>query len=220
MSDEISKANLTANAEVSAKFQAIAGQSQAVLLSFGGINLIIYLLSAFFFAVDKFSPALLFFLVGVVKSGALYIMWSRSQADSDLAAAVPTSITAADGTKISTDVRALVSPNALDSLLKLVEVLIHRRPLPRPVGFVGPQGELIPGTEEAAGIAIEDINREILAMTGDAIEELGLSDTNSDNLPMHIAEVPPRTLLDSTPPPGSNVSAHDLQNSESIRPVP
>jgi hypothetical protein len=217
MSDEIPKAAVTANAEVSAKFQATAGQSQTVLLSLVGIDLILFLISAYFFAVDKIGAAVLFFLLGAVSFGALFFMWSRSQADSDLAAAVPTSITAADGTKLSTDVRALASPKALDNLLKVVEVLLNRRPLPRPAGLVGPQGELIPGTEAAANIAVENINRNTLVVTDEAIDELGLSDPNTNRLSMHIPEEPPRALLDATPPPETNVSTHDIQNPESTR---
>lgn len=220
MTEEISKATVTANAEVSARFQATAGQSQTVLLSLAGIDLLIFLISAYFFAADKFSPAVLFFLLGSVGFGALLHMWSKSQADSDLAAAVPTSFTAADGTTLSTDVRALTSPKALDSLLKVVEVLLNRRPLPPPAGFVGPKGELIPGTEDAAGIAIANVNKDILAMTGNAIDDLGLSVPNTNHLPMHVQESPPRALIDATPPPESNASPHDLQGGQAARARP
>jgi hypothetical protein len=219
MNDETPKATVSANAEVSAKFQATAGQSQTVLLSLVGTNLALFLLSAYFFSTDKFSPAILFFLLGAVSFGALLVMWSKSQADSDLAAAVPTSITAADGTKLSTDVRALTSPKALENLVKVVEVLLNRRPLPRPAGLVGPQGELVPGTEDVARTAVDNINRDISSMTDRAIDELGLSDPNMGNLQMHIPEEPPRALLDATPPPETNVSSQVMQHSENARPA-
>jgi hypothetical protein len=209
MNDETPKATVSANAEVSAKFQATAGQSQTVLLSLVGTNLALFLLSAYFFSTDKFSPAILFFLLGAVSFGALLVMWSKSQADSDLAAAVPT----------STDVRALTSPKALENLVKVVEVLLNRRPLPRPAGLVGPQGELVPGTEDVARTAVDNINRDISSMTDRAIDELGLSDPNMGNLQMHIPEEPPRALLDATPPPETNVSSQVMQHSENARPA-
>lgn len=99
-----------------------------------------------------------FAFVGVFLASG-WSVWSRSHANIDMAGATPTTISnSLTGVSVSTDTRALASPESVQSLEKIFSVLGHREPLPAPDGLLDSSGNPIPGTECAAAQKIDEIN--------------------------------------------------------------
>ena len=96
---------------------------------------------------------------------AVYRAWNRSQNDIDLAGSAPTQFTDAVGNSITTDTRALSSPQVVQNIEHLFSGLCHREPLPNPNGLVDNDGNPVPGSEEEAIERVRKVNETAQVIT-------------------------------------------------------
>jgi hypothetical protein len=102
-----------------------------------------------------------FLVLAAMLMGGAFWAWHFSQPDVDLQAAVPTTLSLPDGTKVSTDSRTLRSKNAVAGLLQLCEAY-KREPLPAADGLVE-NGLPVPNSEAQAQLQVRQINDEVQA---------------------------------------------------------
>ena len=81
--------------------------------------------------------------------------------------------------KITTDSRTLRSPDSIAGFVKLLQEVLHRRPLPDPDGFVDSNAQIIPNSKGDAVALVREINNDTQATTDSLIDRLGLSDKNT-----------------------------------------
>lgn len=89
------------------------------------------------------------------------LSWRKSQSDSDLHSAVPTTVSLPDGLVLTTDSRNLRSTIAVQGLRQLCEAPLRRK-LPDADGIVE-NGVVIPGSEALANSQVQRINDEVEA---------------------------------------------------------
>lgn len=88
------------------------------------------------------------------------VAWNRSHKNVDLANAVPTRIVdESTGIQVTTDTRALMSPEPIQHLERLFSLLSHREPLPEPDGLVGIDGSILPNSKDEAIRRIHEANK-------------------------------------------------------------
>ncbi|MBV6409342.1 MAG: hypothetical protein GAKPKEKM_00082 [Rhodocyclaceae bacterium] len=110
-----------------------------------------------------------------VSIGAGVWAWRQSQPDVDLENAQPTSFTLPDGTSVVADARLLRSLEGTTALVRLIEGVLHRRPLPEPDGLVDSNGQPIPDSKAAAAALIHKVNSDTQLATNQICDALGLS---------------------------------------------
>lgn len=105
----------------------------------------------------------------------VFVAWFVAQKDTDLEQAKPTILTDAAGNKLSTDTRALMSPDGIQSLEKLFSLISHRAPLPEPDGIVDATGKPIPDTKDEAIARVAQANNEAQEITDLAAKKFGFN---------------------------------------------
>lgn len=172
----------SANADVKATFSANTNQSQSSMLMFVIADTIIFVLATLLFCAGHEKPGYLFAVIGAALGFYLAWAWNRSQQDADSGNAQATTITAPDGTSVSTDVRVMRSPEAVESLLQLTAVALYRKPLPEPSGLVDDFGAVMSNSEAQAQVVVARINAAVQAITAETIDSLGISQPNAEHL--------------------------------------
>jgi hypothetical protein len=106
-----------------------------------------------------FSFALLF-------AGVASIGWFRSHSNVDLHGAAPTTVSSSENgaIQLSTDLRTLLTPEALIGLTQVVELITYRQPIPEPDGLVGKGGIPIPLSKEQAVSRVHAVNVEAVGL--------------------------------------------------------
>lgn len=116
---------------------------------------------------------LAFSLVCVI--GSLWA-WRHGQSDIDLDQGHPTTLDFSGGLSFSTDSRILRNPDSLDGLAKMLESVLHRKPLPEPSGLINEKKEVIAGSQATAAAKVEVINNENQEIANRIIDDLGIGD--------------------------------------------
>lgn len=112
--------------------------------------------------------------IGVCICVFVLFAWYRAQKDTDLENSSPTTFVDGSGNQITTDTRALMSPDGVQNMERLFSVLAHRAPLPEPDGLIDSKGNPIPNTEEEARERVIKVNQEAQALTSEAVDILGM----------------------------------------------
>ena len=132
-----------------------------------------------------------FLLFGVFLSSGIFWAWCKSQPDSDLQIAHPTSVTYSDGTILSTDPRTLKNPDVLNFFTQAVQQVLVRKPLPQPSGKVDNELKVVADSQTEAISIAEEINLKVQLNSNEILDIFGLSTEPAT----HLQEV-----TDLTPP--------------------
>jgi hypothetical protein len=114
-------------------------------------------------------------IIGVSLIGLIFYSWLKSQKDTDWENSVPTSFSDSSGNSIVTDTRALMTPESIQALAKLFQILNFRRPLPEADGLIDDQGRLVPNSAKEALEKVTQTNKEAQFITDKVIETIGIS---------------------------------------------
>lgn len=158
---------------------------------------------AFLFSL-KVAVGWVFILLAVFLFAGAGLAWKKSQSDSDLKNAHPTHFEFPDGLKVTTDSRTLRSREGVDGVIKVLQELISRKPLPDPDGLVDSKNQQIPDSQADAQILVNKINADTQAVTNSLIDAMGLSGDASK-----VIQVPDSTdgnAIDHEVPPGLNIA--------------
>lgn len=180
------------NLSASAAFSVRPDRSQVVLVSLIIGSIVSLILGAILIAIDK--QGWVFVALAVVLMGAVVWGWQRSQRDTDLAQAHPTTVALSDGANLSTDSRIFSSQDRVQNFVQLVEALALRKPLPEPSGLVDSNGSVIPGSMQEAVRVVDNINEETQMFHDQTLERLRKG-MKGDDIPQS-----PKGF--ETPPPG------------------
>lgn len=112
-------------------------------------------------------------LFGTLLCSAVIVAWFRAQKDTDLENAKPTTMQDGAGNQITTDTRALASPESVQNMERLFCALTHREPLPEPDGLIDRLGNPIPDSKEEAIVRVTEANNEAQRLTNIATAGFG-----------------------------------------------
>lgn len=118
------------------------------------------------------------FIIGIPLCIFVITAWFRAQKDTDLENSNPTTIRGSDGNSITTDTRALLSPQSVQNMEKLLCAITHREPLPEPDGLVDENGVPIPNSKIEAQERVNKANMQAGEITDVATDQLGLKVSN------------------------------------------
>jgi hypothetical protein len=170
---------VNARVETSVHLKPILSQTFLVsLLAFPTIC------SAILFGIDKPSGGWAFFVLALLSTIAAVWSWRSSQPDVDSAGSHPTNLALPDGTLISTDLRTIRDPKALQNFLEVINQTVNRRPLPDADGLVGVDLNLLPDSKEKAQEATRQINDDTQAITNSLIDAFKLSEGDAAVAPV------------------------------------
>jgi hypothetical protein len=145
-------------------------------------------------------------LVGVavlIFLGSLWA-WNKAQSDSDLENSHPTSVKLPDGTDLTTDSRTLRSLTSTYNLARLLQELLHRKPLPTPDALVNETLEPIPNSTEQAKAVVDKINENTQTESNHILDTLGLGSKDASHLQKLNETPPPHTDLLTTHSPNQS----------------
>ena len=115
-------------------------------------------------------PFLFTFLLGLLSS----VAWFKSYKNVDLGGAPPTTISATpSGIYMATDARTLLSFESLQALDKILNLLVHRVPLPDADGLLDEQGTPLPTQKTQASKRVQKANQEAENLTKETVKFLG-----------------------------------------------
>ncbi|MCU7805484.1 MAG: hypothetical protein KZQ96_20025 [Candidatus Thiodiazotropha sp. (ex Lucinoma borealis)] len=164
---------MESHAQLNTSVQVIPARSQVVLVSFI-LLAAICLLSGFAFLWENKQFSWIPLGLGTIISCSVVFAWFKAQKDTDLENAKPTIMQDGSGNQITTDTRALASPESVQNMERLFSVLKHREPLPEPDGLIDSSGNPIPSSQREAIDRVNAANNEAQQLTNIAIEELGI----------------------------------------------
>ncbi|MBM1143634.1 hypothetical protein GN155_007585 [Alcanivorax sp. ZXX171] len=119
------------------------------------------------------SDAWIPILIGMCVFFFVVFAWWRAQKDTDLENSNPTTVLDGSGNQITTDTRALMSPDGIQHMERIISALAHRAPLPEPDGLIDHEGNPIPNTKEDARLRVDAANHEAQTATNNAAGALG-----------------------------------------------
>ena len=179
---------LGADLTTSIKVNPEKSQSVLVVLT---VVLLILLIGAMLLLAIGVDGWWWFLLFGLFLSICIFWAWFKSQPDSDLQIAHPTSITFPDGTSLSTDPRTLKHPDILNIFTQAIQQLLVRKPLPHPSGKVDAELKIVANSQDDAIAIAEEINLKVQMDSNEILDIFGLSTEPAT----HLQEV-----TDLTPP--------------------
>ena len=154
------------NAKTDVKLKPERSQVFVVALAvISGISLVAGCLFLWHKPVYSWVP----FLFSVLFGGTSIFAWTKSHKNIDLAGAAPTTISKSGANiQVSTDSRALTSPETIQALEKIFALLGHREPLPEPDGLIGADGKPTTGSKLEAEARVRQANDEASRLAKDA----------------------------------------------------
>lgn len=161
------------SANVNADLKVNTAKSQSVLVLLIVVGLICYVSGFAFMWYEKpgyWVPLILGSLIFTF----VFHAWYKAQNDTDLENSLPTSINDCFGNSVSTDMRALKSPEFVQVLHDLFSVGANREPLPEPDGLVNEQGKPIPNSRQEASKAVTKVNSEAEILAKAIQSEIGV----------------------------------------------
>lgn len=168
-----------AAAEVRANVNVRPSRSQVFLVASAIVAGISIICGTVLFALGK-DTGWIFIILTVLVLGGAFWAWGKSQSDSDLEKAHPTQIALQDSMMLTTDSRTLRSPEGVAGLVRLLQEILCRRPLPNPDGLVDANAKIIPDSNGEAIALVRQINNETQATTDGLIDMLGLSNKSTN----------------------------------------
>ena len=201
------------SAGIEANFNLKPARSQVFLVTlviFASISLVI---GAVFLWAGQNAGWAFVVLSALSSVGALW-GWNNSHQNVDLDGSLPTTLTLPDGRAISADSRTLHDPAALSGLIRLVEEVLHRKPLPIADGLIDAKGVLLPNSAAQAAIEVCRINEETQRSTNVICDTLGISDANAPTYPMANSIGQPQG---ATVPPGINGPLADANSTQDAK---
>lgn len=185
------KPNVTAGADL----QLRSSKSQVVLVLVVLIAAACYLGGIAFLWHEKphaWVPLLLGSFLFIFVFGA----WFKAQRDTDLENSQPTSISDAHGNEISTDIRALKSPEFIQILNQVFCTGANREPLPEPDGMVDEQGVPIRDSATKACERVDAVNYEAQDLAATIEKVVGKNEKEKISLASVEAQPFSQALLD------------------------
>ncbi len=172
---------LSAKVETSVSIQPIL--SQTFLVSLLGLSAIALICSAVLLEKGVVAGWMFAVLAAIPMGGAIAGWW-KSQPDVDSAGAHPTTVTRPDGGSLTTDIRTIRSPEALQNLAQLANGILNTQPLPNADGLVDSDMKVIPDSQEKAEAITQQINKETQVITNGLVDALNLSEDNATVAPV------------------------------------
>jgi hypothetical protein len=168
---------------VKADIKLIPTLSQTFLVSLIVFALVLMVCSAFLLR-DESPAGWAFFAAGVLVTVGAGFGWWKSQADVDSAGAHPTIVTRPDGGSLTTDLRTIRSPQALQNLAQLANGILNTQPLPIADGLVDSNLTLIPNSKEKAEAVTLQINEVTQAVTNGLVDVFKLAEDSATVAPV------------------------------------
>lgn len=129
-----------------------------VLLVVGGI---VFSFVGFYFLWNNKEYSWVPFLCSAIFVILAFVGWCLSRFSTDMDGGSPTQFFGPGGVGFATDSRSLLSPASMQSIERVMSMMIHRQPLPEGDGLVGKDGEPVPGMKRKANSHIQDINSSV-----------------------------------------------------------
>ena len=148
--------------------------SQIVLVSSTILAGICLVISFYFLWMDK-DHAWIPLLVGASIFTSVVISWFKSQKDTDLNHANPTTLQNNDGSLVQIDTRALMTPEGIQLLEKIMSIFANREPLPEPDGMIDDKGNPVPDSQSRAKDIVDRANEEAKNLTDVAALQFGIT---------------------------------------------
>ena len=134
----------------------------------------ICLLSGFYFLWKDKGSAWVPLLIGVGIFGSVILSWFKSQKDIDLKRTSPTTLQNNDGVLVQIDTRALMAPEGIQLLEKIMTIFANREPLPEPDGIIDSKGTPVPNSQNIAKGIVDRANEEAKNLTEVAAKNFGI----------------------------------------------
>lgn len=149
-------------------------RSQTVLVSWT-ILAGVCLATGFYFLWEDKNHAWVPLLSGFAIFGLIVFSWFKSQKDTDLEHASPTILQHCDGSLVQIDARALMAPDGIQLLEKIMSIFANRIPLPEPDGIIDSKGNPIPNSQDRAIEIVDKANDEARKLTDIAAKNFGIN---------------------------------------------
>ena len=173
------------SASVEANVSIQPAQSQTFLVSLLGLSAISITCGAILLGLEM-PAGWAFVALSTLPLGGAVACWWKSQPDVDSVGAHPTTITRPDGGVVTTDLRAIRSPQVLQNLSQLAHGILTTQPLPIADGRVDRDLNIVPDSKEEARAITEQINDTTQAITNNLIDALNLSEGGTTVAPVFL----------------------------------
>ena len=155
-----------AKADLSTKISLRPVGSQVLLVAIVIVSGMCFLTGFFFLWYDR-SGWPIPVLTGAILALLALFAWFTSKRDVDFSHASPTQIITPTGLEVTADARSLASPDLLQGLTRVLQIVNHREPLPDPDGLVNNEGVPVEGSKADAVSRVCAINQLIRKQTGE-----------------------------------------------------